>query len=131
MDQTDDVHVAVALSHLDEARCLLSQDYTLVNHVDINGNQPMHVAAKEGNLDLMKLLIQYDAPIGRRNYEGLTPVGIARFHNEKEVVKLLNNYYERIKNYIGDEPEKFKYKRINRHTIQSQTDVRVLEKEER
>ena len=147
-DINDELHIAVALNHIEETKSLLAQDYNLVNQIDLNGNQPLHIAAQTGcDIEIVKTLIQYDAPIGRRNYEGLTPLGEARFHGKKEIVRLLKRYYR----IIGDcksidtsidttclgtsiereEPEKYKYSRIDLESIPSQTLIRKIEQEER
>lgn len=74
MNTTDDViitddcelHIAVALSHLGEAKRLLSQDHDLVHQIDNNGDQPLHLAARIGSCDdVVKLLIEFDAPLGK------------------------------------------------------------------
>jgi ankyrin repeat protein len=120
------------LNHLKEVESLLTQDHNLVNEIDLKGDQPLHIAAQSDcSIDIVKILIQYDAPIGRRNYEGLTPLGVARFHSQKEIVDLLNRYYEVVDGYVGEEPEKYKYERVDIDSIPSQALIRKLEQEAR
>ena len=126
----DDLHIAVALKHFNEAKRLLSEDYNLVQQLDVNGNQPLHIAAQSSCSDILRLLIEYDAPLGRRNYEGLTPLGVARFHCQKNVISLFNQHYEKIDD-DGEEPEKTHFKRINLHSIPSQSIIRMVEEDER
>ncbi len=128
----EELHIATALNHVQEAKKILSQNHNLVNEIDVNnGDQPLHIAARSGSVEMTELLIEYDAPIGRRNYEGLTPHGVARFHNQQEIVGLLNRFYKLIEDYEGEEPERCKYERIDLESIPSQILVRQVEHEKR
>ena len=33
--------------------------------------------------------MSYEAPVGRRNWSELTPIGVARMHNSADIVKYL------------------------------------------
>lgn len=127
----DELHIAVALSHEKEVKSLLQTDHTLIYETDFNGDQPLHIAARSGNIPIVKTLIEYDAPIGRRNYDGLTPVGVARFNGHRDVVHLIQGYYKVVEDHIGEEPEKYKYERINVDKIPSRILIRKRDKEER
>ncbi len=127
----DDLHIAIALHHELEVRRLLEKDHTLIHEIDLNGDLPLHIAARTGNVAIVKILIEYDATIGRRNYDGLTPIGVARFNGHKDVVQLIQQYYKLVDNYVGQEPEKFKYERIRIDDIPSQILVRKKEMEDR
>ena len=127
----DELHIAVALSHEKEVKSLLQSDCTLIYETDFNGEQPLHIAARIGNIPIVKTLIEYDAPIGRRNYDGLTPVGVARFNGHRDVIRLIQGYYEVMEDHIGEEPEKYRYKRIHVDEIPSQILIRKRDKEER
>jgi ankyrin repeat protein len=39
--------------------------------IDSNGDQPDHIAARLNRIDCLKVLIEYDARLGRKNYFGL------------------------------------------------------------
>jgi len=54
-----------------------------------DGDQPAHLAARLGHLPTMALLVKYEAPVGRRNWAELTPVGVARMHGQVRVVQYL------------------------------------------
>ena len=127
----EELHIAVALNHVQEAKQILSQNHSLVNEIDSNGDQPLHIACRSGSIELTELLIEYDAPIGRRNFEGLTPQGVARFNDQQEIVRLFQRYYKIIENHQGEEPERFKYERIDLDSIPSQILVRQVEHEKR
>lgn len=127
----DELHIAVALNHEKEVRHLLETDHTLINEIDLNGDQPLHIAARSGHIPIIKTLIEYDAPIGRRNYDGLTPVGVARFSGHKDVVHLIDEYYKVMGDFVGKEPEKYKYERIKIGVIPSQILIRKKDREER
>jgi len=54
-----------------------------------DGDQPAHVCARLGHVPTMQLLIEYEAPFGRRNWAELTPLGVARMHGQMKVVDYL------------------------------------------
>ena len=54
-----------------------------------DGDQPTHVCARLGHVPTMELLIEYEAPFGRRNWAELTPLGVARMHGQTQVVDYL------------------------------------------
>ncbi len=58
--EKDDLHIAVALSHLGAAKRLLVEDHTLVYGIDTNGDQPLHIAVRLGCPEMVRLLIQFD-----------------------------------------------------------------------
>jgi ankyrin repeat protein len=48
-----------------------------INEQDINGNTPLHIAAKDGGMKVLRSLIEAGAKLNITNKEGLTPVSIA------------------------------------------------------
>jgi ankyrin repeat protein len=63
---------------------------------DKDGEQPSHIAAKYNQLDILKLLCEYDEFIGRPNYHHQTPLGLAKFHNNRDCAEFLEKHYRMI-----------------------------------
>ncbi|WP_338477023.1 ankyrin repeat domain-containing protein [Wolbachia endosymbiont (group A) of Nomada hirtipes] len=62
----------------------------LVNKRDQHGCMLLHYAAREGNLDLIKLLIINGAEIEAENDEGKTPLEVAREYSKLEAAGILS-----------------------------------------
>jgi len=72
MDTEEELFIAVQLSHASAVRDILS-------HLDSKGDQALHLAAKINDLDVGRILLEFDAPLGKRNYDALTPLGLMKF----------------------------------------------------
>lgn len=69
-----ELHVAVTLNQPDVVRSILSSaasSTTTLHEIDSNGDQPAHIAARLNHMEVMKVLIEYDARLGRKNHCGL------------------------------------------------------------
>ena len=80
-----------------------------------------------------RLCIEFDARIGRRNYEALAPIGVARMNGNSEFVQLLNSHYA-IDDQLSvglEEPEKIVFRRTNLSSICSQKVLREEAKQKR
>lgn len=70
-------------------------DYLLERGIDPNTplgkgrNTPLHIAAGDGNLDLVKLLIKQGAEVNASNEDGAFPLHLACFTGRKEVAAFL------------------------------------------
>lgn len=60
-----------------------------INKEDNDGNTLLHKAAKEGNTEVVELLIEARADVRHTNKAGATPLGLAAGRGHTEVVKLL------------------------------------------
>ena len=91
----NELHVALQLRSVDlrVVRSILEQNLCSTSQQDENGDQPAHLAARHGLMDCMKLLIEYDAPMGRKNHANLTPLGEAQMNGHKDIVKLIKENY--------------------------------------
>ena len=114
--------IAVHLSHASEVRNILSKNPDLVHVQDGNGDQPLHVAAKMNELGIGRILVEFDASIGKRNYDALTPMGVARMNGYSEFVSMLKIHYTVNKEVREDrnESETKDFRRINFESIKSQ-----------
>uniref|UniRef100_K3WVB8 Uncharacterized protein n=1 Tax=Globisporangium ultimum (strain ATCC 200006 / CBS 805.95 / DAOM BR144) TaxID=431595 RepID=K3WVB8_GLOUD len=57
------------------------------------GNHPTHIAARHGAVATLKLLVRYGCDMNLKNYEGKTPLGMARMFNQKAVVQHIEHYF--------------------------------------
>ena len=65
---------------------------SLLNDVDLNECTPLWLAARTGNLSMVKLLVDARADASIKNKDGMTPLDVARKFNKETVVEfLLNN----------------------------------------
>lgn len=56
---------------------------------DLQGNTPLHLAARNGNIEIVNALISENPDINVKNNLGYTPIFIAGHHGHKNIVKLL------------------------------------------
>lgn len=57
------------------------------------GNHATHIAARHGAVATLKLLVQYGGDMNLKNYDGKTPLGMARMHDQKAVVQYIAHYF--------------------------------------
>ncbi|TMW67635.1 hypothetical protein Poli38472_011255 [Pythium oligandrum] len=65
------------------------------------GNHPTHIAARYGAVDTLKILIEYGADMNIKNYEGKTPLGMARMYSQSKVVQFVAVYFA--SDIVGDD----------------------------
>ena len=87
------LHIATTLDHAQEVRMILCHDWRELHVQDSRGDQPTHIAARLGHSNCMRVLIEFDARMGRRNWAGLTPMGEARMNGRDEIVAMLKNNF--------------------------------------
>ena len=121
-EENDDVHIAAALNHAQCIRRLLCTQLELIEQRDENGDQPAHIAARLGNLESLRVLVEFDAPMDMRNYNLLTPMGEARINQQLEAVKMLKDNYM-FRSFDGI--ERYVYRRIHPSAIPSQALARA------
>jgi ankyrin repeat protein len=117
-----DLHIAAALNHATVMRDMLATNCQLVERMDEHGDQPAHIAARLGNIEALRVLVEFDAPMSTRNYNFLTPLGEARMNERHDVIRLLND------NYIfrpNDGISRYVFRRIYPSTIPCQTVARA------
>ena len=71
-----------------------SELQSLLSHQDTDtGNTMAHLAAAHPSTECLQLLIQYDVDVSRRNWEGLTPLGVANMNGRVQAAELIKNNY--------------------------------------
>ena len=101
---TNELLDAVAANDLDLISSILNQYddpgsselQSLLNQQDpTTGNTLAHIAALHSSKDCLglALLIEYDVDVSRKNWDGLTPLGVANMNGRVEAAKLIKNNY--------------------------------------
>ena len=85
------LHLAARVGSIKTLKALLHNGHD-VRVVDKSGNQAIHAACKGGSVPTVETLVAYDAPMGCRNWDGLTPIGVARLSGQKDVAKFLEEH---------------------------------------
>jgi len=81
--------VSIEYGYVDMLEFLLTQGAD-VNSIELPGcNTPLIAACKEDNLEMVQLLIKYEADINKKNNDGLNPLMWACRRGNLEVVKFL------------------------------------------
>lgn len=89
------LQVAVAAQHADCLQLLLStaarsdMDTEIVNHIDSSNEAPLHVAARQGDLNCLQLLLHHGADICVVDEVGRTPLHCAVAHGGVDCVAYL------------------------------------------
>ncbi|MBN3305937.1 cyclin-dependent kinase 4 inhibitor C [Amia ocellicauda] len=63
-----------------------------VNLLDSDGNLPLHLAAREGNLDVVKFLIERTSQPLLKNLKGQTAYDLAKMHNRLSTAQWIEEY---------------------------------------
>ncbi len=80
---------AAKYGHLEVLNLLLRQKPNLAAVDTPTGNSALHLAVREGHENIVKRLIQADAPLHLRNRKGQTVLDLARASGQTNLVKLL------------------------------------------
>ncbi|KAI3729894.1 hypothetical protein L6452_18566 [Arctium lappa] len=85
------LHIAAMRRHLTFATFLLTQNPKLAMALDTQGRTPLHLAAADGNLEMVRELLRLGGHglCGSRDQDGLTPLHLAAMNEHLEVVKVL------------------------------------------
>jgi ankyrin repeat protein len=83
--------VALKHRHFGVAQLLIEAALGEICHQDADGNTPLHYAAREGNLQIVELLMQRKAEpsIRVKNASGQTPLALATAAKHEKIVKRL------------------------------------------
>ena len=94
----------------------------------ISGDQPAHIAARLGNLEIIKMLIEYNVDLNRRNFNGLTPLGEAKMNSQKGVIKIIQTLF--VKDRGGTLVRRCFYPHLRKYNkVEDEYLIRLREKE--
>lgn len=85
--QAQQIFDAVKADDLANVKELVGKDASLVNLKNQNGNTPLHIAARQGNVDIAAFLIEKGADLEAKNPTGYTPLFFAVLSKQPEAVR--------------------------------------------
>ncbi len=85
---TTSIHEAAGLGDLEKVRALISADPAMVNARKDNGATPLWIAAQNGHLEVLKMLLDKGANLNV-DAQGLTPLRVAEKRGHTEIAELL------------------------------------------
>ncbi|CCW61458.1 unnamed protein product [Phytomonas sp. EM1] len=83
------IFAIVRASKVSQLQYLLQERLLKVNERDYNGCTPLHVAASEGNMAIVKLLLSFGADVLALDSFGRTPLDCAAAHRQSGVARYL------------------------------------------
>lgn len=83
------LHAACAEGYIEATQVLIQAGAKLDCVTKDRGDTPLHLAAGNGNLRVVKELLEHCVDINSRNNNGSTPLFLSVFHGYKEIVELL------------------------------------------
>jgi hypothetical protein len=92
---TPEIHYAALNGDIDKIADLYNEDNNVVNAIDRNGWTPIHEAARAGQIDVVKLLLDYGVDKNVRTHQGIgvSPLAVAvnSLGEEHEVSRYLKS----------------------------------------
>jgi hypothetical protein len=70
-------------------RAALEESPEDVRARDLLGATPLHIAVSHGRIDLVRVLLEYGAPVNARTPDGTVPIEPAIHNGDREIVQLL------------------------------------------
>lgn len=64
-----------------------------INAQNQYGETPAHIAARLGYCECFQMLIEYDADMSIRNFDGLSPIGEAKMNSKQNIIDLFHCHY--------------------------------------
>ena len=83
------IHDAAGAGDVEKVRALLAVDRTAVDAKDGNGHTPLLIAAANGQIEVMKLLLEKGAAVDAKDSNGSTPLTLAVWQGYLDMAKLL------------------------------------------
>lgn len=108
------LHLAVMCERIVIVKSLLCNVYCDINIRGVHGFRPIHLACLNGNVRILRLLLNHGANINVFNSREDTPIHCASQEGNKECIELLFSMYPmeskemlKVKNYFGITPMKY------------------------
>ncbi|GFX74022.1 ankyrin-1 [Trichonephila clavipes] len=120
-ENRNSVEIAVANGNVEVAKFLLQEKIFHINDKGNCGFSLLHIAAQEGNLNVVKYLIDHGADVNSENDAGSKPIHIAAREGHKDIVELFLNC-KSLNNYLGA----FDQSLVHYATLGSKTEVLKL-----
>ena len=98
LDQVDNkgqniLHISVENNHLEIVKLLLAEYYgNREQMADKDGNYPVHIAAKNGSIEILSLFKKHGVVTFNLNYNQENPLHIASINNKAKFVRELLNF---------------------------------------
>ena len=80
MADTNNIIEAIQNGNADQVKSLLEAQPEVVNTTETNGYTALHLAAQQGNGEIIKLLLEHGADINAIAADGQTPMEVAIKH---------------------------------------------------
>ena len=90
--ETPDIFFFAAIGHSDKVIAEIEKDPGLVKSVDKIQRTVLYIAARCGFSDIVEPLVQKGADVNHKQRENSTPLHVAAFYGQKDIVKLLLVY---------------------------------------
>ena len=90
------IHMAIEMNRKNSAKFLIKYPETDVNAQDNNNITALHQCSYYGYLEICRLLVEHRAILDLKNKNGQTPIEIAEEKKQSEIIKLLKE----AKNYV-------------------------------
>lgn len=85
---SQEIFTAVINGDFSKVQAILNSNKEAVNSEKANGNTPLHIAADNGHLDIVKLLISFGADIDKKNNGNRSPLFYAMRSDHMDIVRL-------------------------------------------
>lgn len=84
-----EIHDAAQQGDLEQVKKLLESDPASIEAPLQDGKKPLHKAAYEGHVDVVRFLLEKGANVDSRSNSGSSPLHGAAFHNRPEIARIL------------------------------------------
>jgi ankyrin repeat protein len=84
LEKTDDIQREIG--EVNQSKCIPAMN---LNFVDREGQTPLHRSCISGNLNIVKLLVQYGSSQNIKNNDGWFPIHLASYHGHLDIIKYL------------------------------------------
>ena len=91
------IHDAAASGNIPSIKYLLQKEKADINEQDKDGDTPLHMAIRENQLETVKFLCQSGADVEKRNFSEKTPLILATFKEEYDIIReLVTNFHANV-----------------------------------